>query len=148
MTLVKFNADNNNSQRGLVPNFNSVFDSIFTDSFFSGRDTTLVPAVNISETSDQFLVELAAPGLAKEDFKINLERRLLTISVQKEQAGEEQSKNYSRREFGYSSFTRAFTLPESADENKISARYADGVLYLEIPKKEEAKMTARQISIS
>ena len=62
MTLVKFNSDKNNNQRGLVPSINNVFDSIFTDSFFNAREATLVPAVNISETADQYQIELAAPG--------------------------------------------------------------------------------------
>ena len=132
----------------MVPSFGGVFDSIFTDSFFSGRDMALVPAVNICETADHFHVELAAPGLAKEDFKINLEHKLLTVSVQKEQSEEQQEKNFTRKEFSYSSFTRSFTLPDSADENAIQAKYSDGVLRVEISKKEEAKNVARQISIS
>lgn len=147
MTLVKFNADKNNNQRGLVPSINNVFDSIFTDSFFAGREATLVPAVNISETADQYQIELAAPGLSKEDFKVILERKLLSIVVQKEQSNEQDNKNYSRREFSYNSFTRSFTLPDSADEHNIHAKYNDGILLIQIPKKEEAKMTSRQISI-
>ncbi|RYG18315.1 MAG: Hsp20/alpha crystallin family protein [Chitinophagaceae bacterium] len=148
MTMVKFNSDNSKNQRGLVPSFGGVFDSIFTDSFFTGRDMALVPAVNICETADHFHVELAAPGLAKEDFKINLERKMLTISVQKESSNEEESKNFSRKEFSYSSFTRSFTLPDSADENAIEAKYNEGILKVDIPKKEEAKNVTRQISIS
>jgi len=149
MTLVKFNSENNNkNQRSLVPAFGGVFDSIFTDSFFSGRDMALVPAVNICETADHFHVELAAPGLAKEDFRINLERRMLSISVQKELANDEEGKNFSRKEFSYSSFTRSFTLPDSADENAIGAKYNDGILKVDIPKREEAKNVTRQISIS
>jgi HSP20 family protein len=147
MTLVKFNSENNN-KNGLVPAFNNVFDSIFTDSFFSGRDTALVPAVNISETADHFQVDLAAPGLSKEDFKINLERKMLTISVQKEVSNEQEDRNFSRKEFSYSSFTRSFALPDSADDNAIEAKYNNGVLKVEIPKKEEAKNVTRQISIS
>ena len=149
MTLVKFNSDNNkNNQRGLVPSFGGVFDSIFTDSFFTGKEMSFVPAVNISENADHFRVELAAPGLAKEDFKINLERKMLTISVQKETSNEEEGRNFSRKEFNYTSFTRSFTLPDIADENAIEAKYMDGVLKLDIPKKEEAKNISRQISIS
>lgn len=148
MTLVKFNSDKNNNQRGLVPSFSNVFDSIFTDGFFSGRDMALVPAVNISENADNFHIELAAPGLSKEDFKVNLERKMLTIAVQKEQANDEQEKKFSRKEFSYSSFTRSFTLPDSADDSNIQAKYTDGVLSIEIPKREEAKMASRQISIS
>lgn len=149
MTLVKFNSENNNkNQRGLVPSFGGVFDSIFTDSFFSGRDMALVPAVNICETADHFHVELAAPGLTKEDFKINLEHKMLSISVQKELTNEEEGKNFSRKEFSYNSFTRSFTLPDSADENAIVAKYNEGILKVEIPKREEAKNIIRQISIS
>ncbi|TKC10495.1 Hsp20/alpha crystallin family protein [Pedobacter polaris] len=148
MTLVKFNSDKNNSQRGLVPSFNNVFDSIFTDSFFTGRDMALLPAVNICETADHFQIELAAPGLAKEDFKVNLEHKMLTISVAKELSNQEEGKNFSRKEFNYSSFTRSFTLPDSADDNGIEAKYNNGILHVEIPKREEAKMVARQISIS
>ena len=148
MTLVKFNSDKNNNQRGLVPSINNVFDSIFTDNFFAGPDTAMVPSVNIAETADQYHIELAAPGLNKEDFKVNLERKMLTIAVQKEQPEESEHKNYSRKEFSYNAFTRSFTLPESADENHIQARYTNGILYINIPKKEEAKMLKRQISIS
>ncbi len=147
MTLVKFNSENNNKQ-ALVPSLNNVFDSIFTDSFFNGRDTSMVPAVNICETADNYLIELAAPGLAKEDFKINLEHRMLTIAVQKEQANSEEGKSFTRREFSYNSFTRTFTLPNSADEHAIGAKYNDGILCIQIPKKEEAKKVSRQISIS
>ncbi|MFA6277888.1 MAG: Hsp20/alpha crystallin family protein [Pedobacter sp.] len=147
--MVKFNSDkSNNNQRGLVPSFGDVFDSIFTDNFFTKADMSLVPAVNISETADNFHVELAAPGLAKEDFKINLERKMLSISVQKEQSNEQEDKNYSRKEFSYSSFTRSFTLPDSVDENGIIAKYTNGVLRLDIPKREEAKHITRQIAIS
>lgn len=149
MTLVKFNSDHNNkNQRGLVPSFGGVFDSIFTDSFFTGRDMSFVPAVNICETADHYHVELAAPGLSKEDFKIKLERRMLNISVQKELSGEEEDKNFSRKEFSYSSFTRSFTLPDSANENAIEAKYDNGILKVDIPKREEAKNVTRQISIS
>lgn len=149
MTQAKFNSDNNrNNQRNLTPTFGGVFDSIFTDSFFSGHDMSLVPAVNISETADHFHIELAAPGLTKEDFKINLERKILTILVHKEFSNEEEGKSFSRKEFNYSSFTRSFTLPDSVEENSIEAKYIDGILKVEIPKKEEAKNVTRQISIS
>lgn len=137
MTLVKFNSDKNNS-----------FNSIFTDSFFNGRDLSLVPAVNICEAAGHFEIELAAPGLTKDDFKINLERRMLTIAVQKEQSTTEEQKRFSRREFSYGAFTRSFTLPDSADENAIQAKYNNGILVVEIQKKEEARAVSRQISIS
>lgn len=145
MTLVKFNSEGKKSIS--VPTFNNVFDSIFNDTFFSDRMMTRVPAANISETKDHFHVELAAPGLKKDDFKLKLERDVLSISVeQTDQAGKEE-RSYAKREFSYSSFVRAFTLPESANADGIEARYNDGVLYIDIPKREEAKVLTRQIEI-
>jgi HSP20 family protein len=104
-----------------------------------------VPAVNISESLDHYHLELAAPGLKKEDFKLNQERDILSISV--EQAQQSGDRNYNKREFSYSSFVRSFTLPESADESGIEARYTDGVLCIDIPKREGAKIQTRKIEI-
>src|SRR3982751_6920924 len=101
MTLVKFNNNRNNS---LMPGFNDVFDSIFNDTFFNDRMITRVPAVNISESENNYHVELAAPGLKKEDFKLNLEHNVLTISVEQSTENQDNSKNYSKREYSYNSF--------------------------------------------
>lgn len=146
MTLVKFNADkkNNNS---LLPSFNDVFESIFNDSFFNDRLVARVPAANISETEDHYHVELAAPGLKKEDFKINLDRNVLNISVERQNESSDVQKNYSKREYSYSSFVRSFTLPDSANAENIEAAYTDGVLKIDIAKREEAKAIRRQIEI-
>jgi HSP20 family protein len=146
MTLVKFNP-NNNKKSGLMKGYNDVFESIFNDSFFSDRMMSRVPAVNISESQDHYHLELAAPGLKKEDFKLNLEREVLSISVEQSQQENLKERNYNKREFSYSSFVRSFTLPESADENGIDAKYTDGVLTIDIPKREEAKTQTRQIEI-
>jgi HSP20 family protein len=146
MTLVKFNSDNN-KRNGLMPGFSDVFDSIFNDTFFSDRMVSRVPAANISETQDHFHVELAAPGLKKDDFKLNLDRNVLSISVEQRTENSKEEKNYSKREYSYNSFVRSFTLPESADQNQIQATYADGVLSIDIAKKEEAKSVTRQIEI-
>lgn len=106
---------------------------------FSTTSTTL-PSVNIKETSDNIEVEVAAPGLEKKDFKVTLDNGLLTISSEKENKQISKEENFSRREFSYQSFQRSFELPKNVvDEEKISARYENGVLYLSIPKKEEAK---------
>mgnify|MGYP003576128130 CR=1 FL=1 len=145
MTLVKFNP-NSNKKSGLMPGFNDVFDSIFNDTFFSDRMISRVPAANISESQDHYHVELAAPGLKKEDFKLSLERDLLSISVETSQ-NDSQDRNFNKREFSYSSFVRSFTLPDSADENGIEAKYENGVLCINIPKREEAKIQSRQIEI-
>ena len=144
MTLVKFNNNRNNT---LLPGFNDVFESIFNDTFFNDRMVTRVPAVNISEGDSNYCVELAAPGLKKEDFKLNLEHNQLTISVEQSSDHQDNQKNYSKREYSYSSFVRSFTLPESADYNRIDAGYSDGILRIDIAKREEAKAVRRQIGI-
>ncbi|GAC1312909.1 MAG: Hsp20/alpha crystallin family protein [Mucilaginibacter sp.] len=144
MTLVKWNSNANNA---LLPGFNDVFESIFNDTFFKDRMVTRVPAVNISETENNYHVELAAPGLKKDDFKLNLEGNVLTISVELSADHEDNHKNYSKREYSFSSFVRSFVLPESADDSNIDASYTDGVLRIGIAKREEAKAVRRQIEI-
>ncbi|QEM02455.1 Hsp20/alpha crystallin family protein [Mucilaginibacter rubeus] len=146
MTLVKFNADKKNNS-SLLPSFNDVFESILNDSFFNDRLVARVPAANISETEDHYHVELAAPGLKKEDFKINLDRNVLHISVERQNESSDAQKNYSKREYSYSSFVRSFTLPDSANAENIEASYTDGVLKIDIAKREEAKAIRRQIEI-
>ena len=146
MTLVKFNP-RNNQKNGLMPGFSDVFDSIFDDTFFSDRMTSRVPAANISESQDHYHIELAAPGLSKEDFKLSLERNVMSISVEQSSKNDAQERNFNKREFSYSSFVRSFTLPDSADENGIEAKYENGVLCINIPKREEAKIQTRQIEI-
>jgi HSP20 family protein len=146
MTLVKFNPANK-SNGSLLPGFNDVFDSIFNDTFLSDRTVTRVPAVNISETENHYHVELAAPGLRKEDFKLCLDRNVLDVSVEQQTENKEVQKNYSKREFSYTSFVRSFTLPESANAESIEATYPDGVLKIDIAKREEAKQVSRQIEI-
>lgn len=145
MSLVKFNPEKN--QKSLMPGFDDVFSSIFNDTFFSDRTMTRGPAVNISESQDHYHVELAAPGLQKEDFKINLDKNVLTISVEQSTHENVNERNYNKREFSYSSFVRSFTLPDSADDTKIEASYTDGILKIDIAKKEEAKSVIRQIEI-
>ncbi len=93
------------------------------------------PPVNIKEDDKQFSIEMAAPGLEKQDFKINVENGMLTISVSKEQTNETNEDNYFKKEFNYQSFKRAFNLPEHADASKISATYNNGVLNIQIEKK-------------
>lgn len=117
---------------------------------FSSTDTTL-PAVNVKESEDAFQIEVAAPGMARGDFKVNLENNVLTISSEKkEEKKEEEKGRYTRREFSYQSFQRSFTIPETLVEgDKISAKYSDGLLCISLPKKEEVKpKPAREIKIS
>lgn len=110
-----------------------------------------LPAVNVVEHQDGFRIDVAAPGLKKEDFKLNLNHNNLTISAYQETQKEDKESNgekYTRREFSYSSFQRTFTLPTSIDADNIRASYTDGVLKIDVPKREEAKVKpARQIEI-
>ncbi len=145
MTLVKF--ANGQKNRAVNPFFTDVFDSILNDSFLSERYAAKTPAVNIAETENEFHIELAAPGLKKEDFKINLDKNILIVSADKKAENVEEGKKFSKREYSYSSFSRSFTLPEVADQTKIEAEYTDGILKLNVAKKEEAKAQAREISV-
>ncbi len=139
----------------MFPSFPSFFDNFFTrdlmdwnNSNFSGTNMTL-PAVNIKENEDSFSIEVAAPGLTKEDFRVNLDRNRLLISSEKSNEKNETKDKYTRREFSYQSFQRSFTLPEGAvDGDKISAKYTDGILVINLPKREEVKpKPARTIDI-
>jgi len=145
MTLVKF--ANGHKNHAVNPFFSDVFDSILNDSFLSDKLASRVPAVNISETENEFHIELAAPGLKKEDFKISLDKNVLSVSADKKTENVEVGKKFSKREYSYNSFTRSFTLPEVADAAKIEAEYTDGVLKLNVAKKEEAKVQSREIAV-
>lgn len=107
------------------------------------------PAVNIKENEDSFEILLAAPGLNKEDFAIEVDENILKVSSEFKQNEEAKEEKFSRREFNFSSFKRAFTLPETVNEDKIEASYVNGILQLVLPKKEEAlPKEKRSIQIS
>lgn len=135
-------------------NFPSLVDEffgkdVFPGFFFDFDKRMNVPAVNIIEGKDDFRIEVAAPGLDKKDFKIDIENNVLTISSEKQEKMEENEERFMRREFSYTSFTRSFSLPDSVDAEKIAAKHADGILKVTIPKKEEARVKpAREIKIS
>ena len=114
-----------------------------TEGSLTGRMIT-IPPVNISETRDQFIVSLAAPGMSKEDFKIDVEGNMLTISSEKE----EKLDRFTRKEYSYFSFSRSFTIPEEVNKEKIEASYENGILNLFLPRKEEfKKVTAKKIAV-
>jgi len=124
--------------------FEDFFNKPLLDLFDSGLPSRRmsVPAVNITERKEDYLVSMAAPGLKKEDFKIDVEGNMLTISSEKEEENEEKGEKYTRQEYSYSSFERSFTLPDEVNKDQIDAHYQDGVLELVLPKKEEAKKMA------
>jgi len=130
----------------------SLFDRFFSNDVFNrdySETNTTLPSVNIKETEDKFGVEVAVPGFEKEDFNIELNNNELTISSEKKEKHEDkEDERYTRREFSYQSFRRSFTLPDTVDGEKISAKYTNGVLHVDIPKREEAKpKPARLIEI-
>lgn len=128
--------------------FNPVLSDFFGSNFLNDSEWNSSPAVNIAEDKNGFKIEVAAPGFSKEDFRINVEKRVLEIASEKESISESKDEKVHRKEFYYSNFKRTFSLPEHVDTEKIGASYNNGILTVSIPKKEEAKdKPARQISI-
>lgn len=103
------------------------------------RRVITMPAVNITEDKDNYIVSVAAPGLKKEDFNINIDGNMLSITAEKEEKKEEKEERFTRREYNYSSFARSFAIPEDVNREAIDANYENGVLKLLLPKKEETK---------
>lgn len=141
MTLIKFK--NTPSLFDRYSTMPSVFSDFFND--FMNEEVVprnvfkSVPAVNISETPDHFHIELAAPGMKKEDFKIQVENGVLSIGAEKKEEKQEGDAKYTRKEFSYTSFSRSFTMPEHVNPEGILAEYTNGVLKLDLPKKDELK---------
>ncbi len=127
-----------------LPSLSSWVDNFFDNELSSGflanfnKGITL-PAVNIMETAEAYALEIAVPGMKKSDFTIDIDNKVLSISSSKRDSHEETNANYTRREFGYSSFKRTFTLPDTVEEENVSATYEDGILKVYLPKREEAK---------
>ena len=132
-----------------LPSFVNEFFNPWNDWFDNGFEKTLsVPAINIEENDGQYDISLAAPGMKKDDFRIDLDGDTLTISAEKEETKEEKDKKYNRREYNYSSFSRSFTLPGEVKSDKIEASYNEGVLKLVLPKNEAAKLSSKKNSIA
>lgn len=149
MTLARFSEN-------AYPSFPSFFNRFlegdmmdWSRSNFAGTNSTL-PAVNIRENTDEFRIDVAAPGMSKEDFKVNYDNGRLTISSEMKNEAEKSEERYTRREFSYTSFQRTFTIPENVvNGEKINASYSDGILHITLPKREEVKpKPAREIKIS
>ena len=142
----------------IFPAIQSLFDDFFTRDWVDPSLANLpmsgatLPAVNVVESNDDFRIEVAAPGMKRDDFKVELDNNVLTISSEREDKNEEKDAdgNYTRREFSYQSFRRRFALPEhKVLGDRIAARYADGILHVTVPKSEVAKVKpAKQIAVS
>jgi HSP20 family protein len=146
MTLITLNKQPKTTGR-----FMPMFDEVVND-FFSGNHTgrsffNKHTAVNIKEDEKGYQLEFAAPGFEKEEFKINLENQVLTVSAEKKSEVKEENNTYTRREFVYNSFQRSFTLPETVKEENIKAEYKNGILNVSIPKKEESNKPKLEISV-
>ena len=113
-------------------------DDDFLKDFFDFENRPSVPDVNVSENKDQYTIEVAAPGMDKKDFNVDVQNNLLVISSEKESKDEDKQSNFLRREFCYTSFQRSFNIPETVDAENIKAKYENGVLYVDLPKKKEA----------
>ena len=126
------------------------FDRFFDFDFPPVRKIAQVPMVNVKEGKNLFTLEMAAPGMKKSDFDIEIDNNLLIISFEKEEEKKETDEMYTRKEYSFDSFSRSFTLPDSVDESKIKARYIDGVLKLELPKKEGfiKELKAKHIAVN
>lgn len=139
--LVKVN------NRPMNRTFNSIFDELFNEFPVKTESKLHFPAVNVHETDNAYEMELNVPGRKKEDFKINLENGLLTISFEKKEENNANGQKTLRREFSFQSFKRSFNLDETVDAEKIHAKYENGILFLTLQKKEQAKPAKKEISI-
>jgi len=147
MTYVKFN------RKPFEGSFNSFVDDLFTElpvlfknEFNQSERKGFVP-VNVKETEKSYQLEVVAPGFEKTDFKVNLDQNLLTISAEKKNEVKEENDKQIRREYSYHSFKRSFTIDEKIDATNIDASYINGVLTLNLPKKETVKASATEIVI-
>lgn len=127
--------------------FPNLLDEFFNDDFWRSRNLNSTALVNVKESGDSFDLELAAPGMSRDDFKINLDNRVLTISTEKKSENEDKDDGYLRKEFGHYSFSRSFTLPDTVNEDEISAKYEEGILHVNLPKREEIVVKPKQIEI-
>lgn len=145
MTLIKWRPTFSN----LPSELSSYIDSFFNDDFFRIPSVFTQPSVNVVENEKEYRLEVAVPGFSKDDFAIDVDHNVLTISGEKKNETKEEKENYMRKEFSYTSFKRSFTLPETVNADKISAAYENGILNVHLPKKvEDKKESKKTIKIS
>jgi HSP20 family protein len=141
MTTLKFN-------QPTLKTLDSFLDNLLSDLPVSNSNNSInFPAVNICETNDNYELEFNVPGRKKEDFKITVDKNILTVSFEKTEEQKEEKKQFIKREFITQSFKRSFTLDEKIDAEKIDAKYENGILMLTLPKKEELKVVPKEISV-
>ena len=147
MSIIKWKKNN-----GLFPTFASISENFFGNEngqILSWLEEPKTPAVNVKETDESYSLEVAAPGMSKEDFKLEVDKGIMTVSSETKDEQEEVTDNYTRKEFSYSSFKRSLWLPENVKEDEISAVYKDGILSITVPKATRMKVeTAKEIEIA
>lgn len=149
MTIVKWNGPyGGQSNNQLSSPFKSILEDFFGSSILKNDYAAFVPAVNVSETENSYELDLSAPGYKKEDFKIELNKGVLSISGTHNSESEQNGKTVYRKEFNYGSFQRSFTVSDDIDFSKIEAKYESGILKLVLPKKEEKVNSVKEIKIS
>jgi HSP20 family protein len=124
----------------------SIFHEAF-DKFWSEDNSNWVPSANIKERANDFLIELAVPGMDKKDFKIEVDNNILSVSAEMKEEKNEETEKYTRKEFHSTSFKRSFTLPDSVKHEQIQANYNNGILNLIVPKKDEVKQKVKEITV-
>ncbi|MEO7835159.1 MAG: Hsp20/alpha crystallin family protein [Ginsengibacter sp.] len=140
MTTLKFN-------QPTLKTLDSFLDNLLNDLPASKNVGMNFPAVNICETNDNYELEFNVPGRKKEDFKITVDKNILTVSYEKSEENKEDNKQFIKREFVTQSFKRSFTLDEKINSDDIIAKYENGILFLTLPKKEEVKVLPKEISV-
>ena len=141
MTTLKFN-------QPTLKTLDSFLDSLLSDLPTTNSNNNMnFPAVNICETTDDYQLEFNVPGRKKEDFKITVDKNILTVSFEKSEEQKEEKKQFIKREFVTQSFKRSFTLDEKINADNIDAKYENGILFLTLPKKEEVKVLPKEISV-
>jgi HSP20 family protein len=147
MTLVKFqNRPVDKSFNNFIDDFFATVPSILSNDFVTPNFRSFTP-VNVKETENDYVLDVVTPGFQKEDFKINLDNNTLTISTEKKEETENQNEKFIRKEYKQQSFKRSFTIDENVDAENISAKYVNGVLTLNLAKKQEVKPSVKEISI-
>lgn len=150
MTLIKWKNPSMGLEKtgGLVPSLDNFFNDFFGTDLLQSDRAGFMPSVNITETDTSYQIEASAPGFDKEDFKVQIEDGVLTISGEHKSEKHKSDRSFVRKEFNYGSFSRSFNLADLVDEENIAAKYESGILRLELPKNASKAKKAKQIEIA
>jgi len=143
MTLVKFNDWNHQAVANNYFTFSDLMKDFFGNEGYCD-DYNAIPEANISEDENKYQIELAVPGLGKKDIKVEIDKDILKIRHESQEKKENENQRYSRREFRYNGFSRTFIIPESVDDSKMKAKYENGILILELPKKPKSEVEQKR----